>query len=206
MTIQHAAVTDPNIHEPKGASTALVDTVYVADGLGSGVWTLLPTPSNMVAEEVLRAANNSAVTPVALDTPIKLTYGAAQFGPSDPVQLDALGNITLNEAGLYQFRHETQFGRSGGAGSSILNTRLTANGVQVGRTYTAKSDSANLIIPAAYTFLVQTTTPGVVFAFESYRDSAGINDGGFYPGAVSLGGWQSSPSLQIVISRWRNPS
>lgn len=206
MTIQHAIVTDPNIHEPKGASTALVDTVYVADGLGSGNWTALPTPNNMIAEEVLRAANPVAVAPSAVDTPIQLTYGPAQFGPSDPVQLDAAGNITLNEAGLYQFRHETQFGRSGGAGSSILHTRLIANGTQVGRTYTAKSDSANLVIPAAYTFLVQTTVDGVVFGFESYRDSTGINDGGFYPGVVTLGTWAASPSLQIVISRWRNPS
>ncbi len=32
----HSAVTDPNIHEPKGASTAAVKTVYKADRLGSG--------------------------------------------------------------------------------------------------------------------------------------------------------------------------
>lgn len=36
--IQHSAITDPHIHEPKGASTASVDTVWVADGAGSGAF------------------------------------------------------------------------------------------------------------------------------------------------------------------------
>lgn len=38
MTIEHKNITDPNIHEPKGAGTASADTVYTADGLGSGAW------------------------------------------------------------------------------------------------------------------------------------------------------------------------
>lgn len=37
-TIQHRLVTDPNIHEPKGVSTAAANTVYLADGAGSGDW------------------------------------------------------------------------------------------------------------------------------------------------------------------------
>ena len=38
MAIEHDSITDPEIHEPKGISTAAVDTVYVADGAGSGAW------------------------------------------------------------------------------------------------------------------------------------------------------------------------
>jgi hypothetical protein len=34
----HSALTDPELHEPKGASTAVVNTVYVADGAASGDW------------------------------------------------------------------------------------------------------------------------------------------------------------------------
>lgn len=34
----HKDVTDPNLHEPKGASSAAVKTVYKADGAGSGAW------------------------------------------------------------------------------------------------------------------------------------------------------------------------
>lgn len=41
MTIEHKNITDPNIHEPKGASTANSGDVYVADGAGSGVFKKL---------------------------------------------------------------------------------------------------------------------------------------------------------------------
>lgn len=39
--IQHSAITDPHIHEPKGASTAGAGTVYVSNGSGSGSWQTL---------------------------------------------------------------------------------------------------------------------------------------------------------------------
>jgi hypothetical protein len=38
MTIEHNVITDPEIHEPKGASTAGIRTQYVSDGAGSGSW------------------------------------------------------------------------------------------------------------------------------------------------------------------------
>lgn len=37
--IEHASIDDPNIHEPKGISTATADQIYVSDGAGSGDWT-----------------------------------------------------------------------------------------------------------------------------------------------------------------------
>lgn len=43
--IQHVDITDPQIHEPKGASTASAGTVYVSDGTGSGAWQVLALSS-----------------------------------------------------------------------------------------------------------------------------------------------------------------
>jgi len=37
-TIQHSSLTTTDLHEPKGVSTATVDHIYLADGLGSGAW------------------------------------------------------------------------------------------------------------------------------------------------------------------------
>lgn len=37
--VQHSTLTDPNLHEPKGASTAAADQLYRANGSGSGTWT-----------------------------------------------------------------------------------------------------------------------------------------------------------------------
>jgi hypothetical protein len=37
--VQHSTLTDPNLHEPKGASTAAADQLYRSNGSGSGTWT-----------------------------------------------------------------------------------------------------------------------------------------------------------------------
>lgn len=36
--VNHSALTDPYLHEPKGASSASLNEVYVSDGAGSGSW------------------------------------------------------------------------------------------------------------------------------------------------------------------------
>jgi len=38
--VLHASITDPYLHEPKGAAAASANTVYHADGAGSGTWAL----------------------------------------------------------------------------------------------------------------------------------------------------------------------
>lgn len=40
---EHVDLTDPELHEPKGAAAASADTVYVADGAGSGEWKQVDT-------------------------------------------------------------------------------------------------------------------------------------------------------------------
>ena len=42
---QHVDITDPNIHEPKGVSSAPVNQVYVANGTGSGTWKKIDSAS-----------------------------------------------------------------------------------------------------------------------------------------------------------------
>jgi len=38
MTIQHAAIADADLHEPKGVAAAALGKIYVANGTGSGTW------------------------------------------------------------------------------------------------------------------------------------------------------------------------
>jgi len=44
--IEHKNIPDPNIHEPKGISSATAGEIYVADGAGSGDW-IVPEPRNI---------------------------------------------------------------------------------------------------------------------------------------------------------------
>lgn len=50
--IEHKNLTDPEIHEPKGASTATAGQVYVADGAASGSWQSAAIPTSASATEV----------------------------------------------------------------------------------------------------------------------------------------------------------
>jgi hypothetical protein len=37
--VQHSSLTDPNLHEPKGISSASTNQLYLSNGSGSGTWT-----------------------------------------------------------------------------------------------------------------------------------------------------------------------
>lgn len=47
MAVEHSTLTDPDLHEPKGASSAAANTAYIANGSGSGAWTVLKDLNKM---------------------------------------------------------------------------------------------------------------------------------------------------------------
>ena len=66
--IEHNELPDELLHEPKGASTAVAGTVYVADGAGSGSFQKLPTTSlNITIPEITSAAHTDVDSTVDLD-------------------------------------------------------------------------------------------------------------------------------------------
>lgn len=53
MAVTHSTITDPDIHESKGVNTAPANSVYMATGTGTGVWTALPDPDpNIIGVKV----------------------------------------------------------------------------------------------------------------------------------------------------------
>lgn len=63
--VQHSTLTDPNLHEPKGASTASNNEVYVADGAGSGNWTPLKHLISVQIEDISTASTRYIPIPFA---------------------------------------------------------------------------------------------------------------------------------------------
>lgn len=49
--IQHSVITDPFIHEPKGVSSAAINSVYVANGGGGGNWEIITSNTVVVSTE-----------------------------------------------------------------------------------------------------------------------------------------------------------
>ena len=203
MTIQHTDIPNAGIHEPKGASSALIGQVYIADGAGSGAWTnALANPSEIRIERLLDALSLAASQePSVVDTPLQLEVGAAQFTASDPVSLDALGVVTFNQAGTYRVKVSLAVGRTGGAGIAEIYVRAMVNGVQAGQSihfkigsadsYHAFTDEAWLNIPA-----------GTTLCYEIMRDSSGNNSGGAFAGLPTPVDWADNPSAALRVERW----
>lgn len=150
--------------------------------------------------EVLRAASTTPQEPTAVDTPLQLTFGAAQGSASDPVMMSAAGLVTFNQAGSYAARIKLQNGRTGASGTSILLSRLLLNGAQLGSTAAVKMTQTDATTPTD-SRVVLNVTAGQTFAGQIMRDSAGSNFGGVYPHTAAVTAWGTAPSALLVISR-----
>lgn len=64
MTL-HSALTDPELHEPKGISTAQSGEAYMADGAGSGSWVVPPYTLTTRLDDVSTASTVYLAIPYA---------------------------------------------------------------------------------------------------------------------------------------------
>lgn len=136
--------------------------------------------------------------PSGLDAPLQITYGPAQGGPSDPVQVDALGNIQFNTADKYIINFRAHYGRAGSAGTSILMFRFLKNGVQQGQSFATKITDAEILVPWDSSSFIFEAEIGDVLTSEIIRDSAGANAGGLFSVASSAG-WDDAPCSAVSI-------
>jgi hypothetical protein len=150
--------------------------------------------------ELLRAASTVTQAPSATDTPLQLSFGAAQYSAINAVMINSAGLVTFNQAGNYAVRIKTQNGRTGASGTSILLMRILVDGVQRGYSAATKITAAESTVPTESRVVVDATA-GQTMVVQVMRDSAGSNFGGVYPQSSTVPGWGMAPSAFIVISR-----
>lgn len=148
---------------------------------------------------VLSATSYVSQTPSALDTPLQVKFGAAQGTATDPVMIDALGNITFNQAGTYVFNGYATVERQGSSGGvAVLLFRSLIDGVQVGTIKGFDIGTTQLMIPYEVTVPMKITTAGTVLTWEILRDSSGVNQGGLFSHTTSSS-WDNVPSTHFDI-------
>lgn len=150
--------------------------------------------------ELLRAASTVTQAPSALDTPLQVTFGAAQNSASNPVMLNASGVVTFNTAGTYIINLRLQYGRAAATGTSVLLSRFVSAGAQFGPTQAAKLIASDIVL-ASESRIIINAVAGQTIILQVMRDSSGTNFGGLYPQTVVASGWSAAPSAVIVVSR-----
>lgn len=79
--VNHSALTDPYLHEPKGASTASSGDIYLANGAGSGAWTSAHVHSDVYLsfDAVTPAYTHAATTSFTVINPTLTTSSTNNF-------------------------------------------------------------------------------------------------------------------------------
>lgn len=161
--VAHRDLTGADLHEPKGVATASIDTIYVADGSGSGSWKKVEATSlsgtsikNLNKFHVsgyfqnMNTASTSIYIPVRADTRLLQVYVTQQSNNSANITLSFFDNLN----------------NSMGEGLVLISA-----GSAAGNTYTFAPTAASVF--TADTFLRVTTSgggtacPGILdFEFE----------------------------------------
>ena len=106
MSVQHKSIPDAELHEPKGAISALAKQVYVSNGVGGGSWQIpdsttlkgLVGDSGVAGKKLLTNGSNGFT--MVTDT----SYGVeAITANSTPFPVTAVGDTSFNTASQFSF-------------------------------------------------------------------------------------------------------
>lgn len=93
---EHNSLTDPELHEPKGVSTASDRQVYIADGAGSGSWALFEKTGWANYEDNTSVAASITTTASQLEVDKQGTDTEEDFLPRQIRGAGTLWNSTTN--------------------------------------------------------------------------------------------------------------
>jgi hypothetical protein len=138
MATEHDSITDPEIHEPKGVSTASSGQFYLADGVGSGAWRYCP-------HSQCEYSNIGTGTTITGPTAYTL-IGPVTTGDSLPRDFthNSLGRLTYTGATSLDLsvHASISFKHSTGSGQDCY-FQVHKNGSPAGTEMVASADSAN---------------------------------------------------------------
>lgn len=150
------------------------------------------------AHVALNAYSTSDQVPSALDTPLQITYGAAQT--TSYITLTSGGRITYDVGGIYHTTTYYRFGRTSSTGSANLIFAYKVNGSWVGSSSCTLLDNASQSDFITLTSFYEFTAGDYVDVYV-IRDSSGNNDGGLYSFNPVLSGVPDTPSARVVITK-----
>lgn len=184
MAIQHKNITEADLHEPKGVSTASSGTVYKANGAGTGAWSYPIVGQNTALSGQVFVSNGAnsgtwSYPPAKGHAEIYInsgatthTLGSAQSytklnpsgewtasGYEDVISVDAVnGEIDLDLAGHYKIDFWCTFTTAALASGTLYRFKFAIDGVVSNRILTVQKFSNGVdTLHVAATGLVEAT-------------------------------------------------
>ena len=170
MSVQHSAIVlDADNHEPKGAPTALVGKVYVANGAGSGTWSY---PSGTFFADMYIDLGATAQTLSAASAYAKLDPGTEwHAGVSSGCTINATtGEITLTNAGTYSVDFWISFDTASLAAGTKYYFKYAIDGVTSPRILSVQKNSAGADRLTCAASGLATVTAGQVLSIHVAGD------------------------------------
>ena|SRR3990167_2273787 len=173
MSIEHKDITEANLHEPKGVSSAAINKVYVSDGAGSGTWQKVAAAQiDSLTATIAEINNECDVSAKAINAGGTLTIVEATHA-GKVIKLDtAAGSvITLpvptGTGAVYVFTVST----IATSNSHIIKV-ADVNGVMRGVIHTIDTDTGDVVASwgtalASDTITLNRSTTGSVYVGET---------------------------------------
>lgn len=136
-TVQHSAITDPDIHEPKGIASASSGQVYVANGSNSGSWEHIAGHSY---GDIYISGSSTSFALAAASGLTKLNPSGAWTanGYQNITPSASNGQFTIIQAGVYQLDFWIVFETASIASGSAYYFHYAVNGTPSTRKVYAK--------------------------------------------------------------------
>jgi len=163
--VAHASLTGAELHEPKGAASASADTVYVANGSGSGAWSKIDsgnidTSSIFTTNKITFAAwfpdistASSVYIPIPVACTINTVYTCLQAAITTANATLTVRNNSDTSMGTITV---TQSGSAAGDVDSV--TPASNNTFTAGQRMRIQSDGASDTTAAVTVIIVATQT------------------------------------------------
>lgn len=141
---EHNTLTDPNLHEPVGISTAVANKVYRSDGAGSGDW-VYPAGEG-IGELFISLGTTSQTLNAVAGTYDKFNPGTEWTdGTARVVTLDSTnGDIVLTRAGTYSVDFWISFDTAAVASGAKYFFKYAIDGVVSTRILSIQKNTAGV--------------------------------------------------------------
>jgi hypothetical protein len=185
----HKDLSGTDLHEPKGASSASANTVYVANGAGSGAWSIISPAS--IGWSLLSVYNSA-------DQTIAISETTANWTSTSSVVGSSLEIVSGNTTRIRALRAGTMLCTFTMAITSAAAPNCCIRIKKNGSTYIAGA-VVNIVNPPASASNSITVTTTIPVALNDYIELVGQSSTGPSAWKAVSGAVASSPSTVATV-------